>query len=98
MLRELRIYYTFPRKLFRLIDRFERHTLKLWKNLGIKSIGFWTTVIGDDNNTLYYMLEWNNLSEREKKWGEIRAATENNKLIIEKIYSQILSPTNFSKL
>ena len=104
MFHELRIYYTFPGKLKELLQRFDIYTLDLWSRLGIKPVGFWTTVIGDDNNILYYMLEWSNLSDRQNKWDvfvnnkewiKIRKKTEKNGLLVKKIHSQILSPINF---
>ena len=59
MLYELRIYECVPGKLPDLNKRFSTITLKLWEKHGIKQAGFWTTVIGESNQTLYYMLQWN---------------------------------------
>ena len=35
---------------------------------GIRQVGFWTVAIGATNHDLYYLLEWESLAEREKKW------------------------------
>src|ERR1700728_4765158 len=69
MIYELRIYECVPGRLPDLNKRFSTITLKLWEKHGIKQAGFWTTVIGESNQTLYYMLAWESLAEREKKWN-----------------------------
>jgi hypothetical protein len=56
MLYELRIYECVPGKLPDLLKRFDTITLKLWEKHGIKQAGFWTTVIGESNQTLYYFV------------------------------------------
>ncbi len=107
MINELRVYYTMPGKLQELNSRFEKHTLKIWERFGITSIGFWTTLIGEDNNTLYYMLAWDSLAEREKKWNSfikdpewltVRENSEKNGPLVSRISSQLLSPTIFSSI
>ena len=67
--------------------------------------GFWTVAIGESNQDLYYLLEWESLAERDEKWaafqadpewGEKRAKTEANGPIVSKITNAILQPTSFS--
>ena len=72
MLYELRIYECVPGRLPDLLKRFDTITLKLWEKHGIKQAGFWTTVIGESNQTLYYFVVWESLAEREKKWNAVR--------------------------
>ena len=105
MLYELRIYECVPGRLPDLLKRFDTITLKLWDKHGIKQAGFWTTVIGESSQTLYYFVAWESLAEREKKWAafmtdpawiEARAQTEADGQIVENIVSQILAPTAFS--
>ena len=67
MIYEMRIYRCVPGRLPAL-QRFEKVTLDLWKKLGIRQAGFWTTLIGDSNHELTYLLAWDSLAEREKKW------------------------------
>lgn len=107
MIYELRIYHAVSGKLPALNARFQNHTLKMWERFGIRQVGFWTTVIGDDNNALYYLLEWDSLAEREKKWTEfsthpdwlsVRAETEKDGAIVSTISNQILAPTAYSKI
>ena len=73
MICELRIYSCIPNRMPALLKRFEDHTLKIWERHGIKQIGFWTVLIGDGNNDLHYLLAWESLAEREKKWNAFAA-------------------------
>ncbi|HQT79282.1 MAG TPA: NIPSNAP family protein, partial [Rhodopila sp.] len=81
------------------------HTLRIWDRFGIRQAGFWTTVIGESNQTLYYMLAWDSLADREKKWNAFqadpewhaaRAQTEANGPIVAKVTNYILGPTPYS--
>ena len=105
MIHELRIYRCLPGRLPALLRRFETITLGLWERHGIRPAGFWTTVIGESNQDLTYMLAWESLAEREAKWGafqsdsewiEKRAGTERDGQIVANITSSILQPTGFS--
>jgi len=107
MLYELRIYQATPGRLPDLNRRFETITLKMWEKHGIRPVGFWTTVIGESNQALYYMLEWESLAEREKKftafstdpeWVAKRAETEKNGPLVQHISNSILQPTTYSKM
>ena len=107
MIHELRIYHCLPGRLPALNKRFESTTLKLWEKHGIRQVGFWTVMIGATNHDLYYLLEWENLAEREKKWTTfmndsewIAARTESEKdgPILAHTTNYILQPTSYSKL
>jgi len=107
VIHELRIYRCMPGRLPDLTRRFEGVTLKLWEKHGIRPVGFWTTVIGESNQDLTYLLEWKDLAERERVWAgfmadadwlKARAETEKNGPIVANITSSILQPTAFSKL
>ncbi len=107
MIHELRIYECVPGGLPALHHRFESTSLKIWQRLGIRQAGFWTTVIGESNQTLYYLLEWENLAERETKWGaflkdaewlKARAETEKDGQIVAKVTNVILEPTRYSSV
>ena len=67
MIYEMRIYRCVSGRLPALLQRFEKVTLSLWKKHGIRQAGFWTTLIGDSNHELTYLLAWESLAEREKK-------------------------------
>jgi hypothetical protein len=105
MLYELRIYHCVPGRLPALLERFDTVTLKLWEKHGIRQAGFWTTLLGKSNMELTYMLAWESLAEREKKWNAFmadpewiskRAESEEYGPIIATLSSQILQPTSFS--
>ena len=76
MIYELRIYHCVPGRLPALIKRFDTITLALWKKHGIRQVGFWTALIGESNQELYYMLAWESLAEREKKWNAFMSDPE----------------------
>lgn len=107
MIHELRIYHCVPGRLPALLNRFETITLAIWERFGIRQAGFWTVEIGDSNADLYYLLEWENLAEREAKWSafmmdpewlEKRAETQRDGPIITHVTNLILTPTSFSAL
>ena len=76
MIYELRIYHCVPGQLPALLNRFDTITLKLWEKHGIKQAGFWTVGIGDSNQDLYYLLAWDSLADREKKWDAFASDPE----------------------
>ena len=107
MIYELRVYHTMPGKLPALLNRFDTITLKIWERHGIKQAGFWTTLVGPNNNALTYFLKWESLAEREAKmakfgsdpeWLSARAETEKNGPIVASITNQFLVPTSFSSV
>lgn len=107
MIYELRIYRTNSGKLPDLLARFRNHTLKLWEKHGIRQAGFWTTLIGESNNDLTYLLAWESLAEREQKWAAfasdpewlaVRAETEKAGAINFNVSNQLLVPTDFSSV
>ena len=107
MIHELRVYYCAPGKMPDLNKRFQNVTLKLWDKHGIRQVGFWTMAIGPTNAALYYLLEWENLAEREQRWGAfmqdpdwIRARGESEKdgPIIDHFENYILQPTAYSAI
>jgi hypothetical protein len=107
MIYELRIYRCIPGRLPALLKRFEATTLELWKRHAIRPVGFWTTLIGESNQDLTYLLAWDSLAEREQKWTAFqadpewiskRAESERDGQIINNITSQLLTPTAFSAL
>jgi hypothetical protein len=107
MIYELRVYHCVPGRLPDLIKRFDTLTLPLWKKHGIQQAGFWTVTIGPSNQDLYYMLKWESLDDRAKRfagfqadpeWISGRAETEKNGQIVASITNTILQPTGFSSV
>ena len=54
MIYELRTYECVPGKLPALNDRFANITLKLWEKHSIRQAGFWTTLIGQSNQIIFW--------------------------------------------
>jgi hypothetical protein len=105
MIHELRIYHCVSGRLPALLKRFDTITLKIWKRHGIRQAGFWTVEVGPSNQDLYYLLEWENLAERDEKWTafqsdpewiEKRAETERDGAIVATLENLFLKPTAFS--
>jgi hypothetical protein len=107
MIYELRIYDCLPGRLPALLKRFNDHTLALWDTHGIRQAGFFTTVIGENNQRLTYFLAWESLAEREVKWNafttdpawlKARDESEADGQIIANVINQLLAPTTFSSV
>ena len=107
MIYEYRVYRCLPGRLPALLKRFENHTTKIWEKHGIKQAGFWTVAIGESSNDLYYLLAWESLAEREKKWTAFasdpewlakRAETEKDGPIVASVANSMLQPTSFSSV
>ena len=107
MIYEIRVYRCVPGRLPALLNRFANITLKLWDKHGIKQAGFWTTLVGESNQDLTYLLAWESLAERDKKWTAFqtdpewiaaRAKTEEDGQIVGNIVNQLLVPTAFSSV
>lgn len=107
MIYEMRVYHCAPGRLPALNKRFETVTLKFWEKYGIEQVGFWSTMVGSSNQTLTYLLRWESLADRERKWNAFasdpdwlaqRAASEAEAIIVERIENTLLNPTSYSAL
>lgn len=107
MIYELRVYRCIPGRLPALLKRFDTITLKIWERHGIRQAGFWTTLVGESNQDLHYLLAWESLAEREAKWNAFqadpewiakRAETEKDGAIVANVANSFLAPTNFSSV
>ncbi len=107
MIYELRVYHCMPGRLPALLKRFDTITLGIWQQHGIRQAGFWTVLAGESNQDLYYLLAWESLAEREKKWPTFmadpewitkRAETERDGPIVQSISNSFLEPTSFSSV
>jgi hypothetical protein len=105
MIHELRVLHCVPGRLPALLKRFETDTLRLFEKHGIKQLGFWTVVIGESNNDLFLILQWESLADRERKfeaflkdpeWHEARRKSEKDGPVEATITNTILVPTPFS--
>ena len=107
MIHELRIYEALPGRLPALLKRFETDTVPRMAKHGFAPLGFWTTVIGDSSQKLYYILAWASLEERKAKmrafgsdpdWLAVRDATEQDGPLVANISNTIMAPTAFSPI
>ena len=96
-----------PGKLPAVVARFENATVALFEKHGIQQVGFWTVAIGESSADLYYILKWDSLDERQKKfaafqadpdWIAVRTRSEEAGPIIASFSNSILTPTKFSAL
>ena len=106
MIYELRIYHAMPGKMPALIDRFEKHTGPLFKELGMECVGYWTEAVGDSSK-FYYMMRFKDQGDMEKKWQSFRdcgkwpaiaATTEKDGPLISKAVNTVLRPTRYSPM
>jgi hypothetical protein len=102
---ELRTYRAMPGKMNELLERFEKGVLRYWEKHGIRQAGFWTTAIGSCHLELFYMLVWESLEERERKWSAFSTdaqwhaelkESERNGVLVASLSNSILAPTRFS--
>jgi hypothetical protein len=107
MIYEMRVYRCLPGRLPALLKRFETVTLGKWDKYGIRQAGFWTTLVGESNQDLTYLLAWESLAEREQKWNAFqsdpewiaaRAESEREGAIVANITNSFLQPTSFSSV
>ncbi|MBI5290802.1 MAG: NIPSNAP family protein [Chloroflexi bacterium] len=107
MLYELRIYEAMPGNLGAVSARFENHTTRFFARHGITAIGFWTTLVGPASNEFTYLLAYENMADREKKWNAfagdpewlaVKRETEKDGPIVANIRNQFLAPTPYSPL
>ncbi len=102
---ELRIYHVVPGKLDSLVARFRDHTDKLFAKHGMKSVAYWTAL--DEplkSSTFFYILEhpsrdaaaanWKAFQD-DQEWKTVKAKSEENGKLVEKIDSTFLTLTDF---
>ena len=105
MIYELRVYDCLPGRLPALLNRFENTTIKIWERYGIRQAGFWTTLVGESNQQLNYLLQWESMAEREQKWNAFmadpewqtkRAESEKDGAIVARVSNLLWQRTAFS--
>ncbi len=104
MLYESRVYHAVPGKLPALNDRFANHTTGFFKKYDIGMMGFWTDEIGTSNQ-LTYILTFDSMADREKKWGAfqadrrwqaVRAETEASGPLVRYVNNSFMRTTPYS--
>ncbi|MGB7844197.1 MAG: NIPSNAP family protein [Candidatus Acidiferrum sp.] len=105
---ELRIYHVVPGKLDSLVARFRDYTDKLFAKHGMKSVAYWTAL--DEpvkSTTFFYILEhpsreaaaanWKAFQD-DSEWKTVKAKSEENGKLVERIDSTFLTLADFSQL
>ncbi len=104
---ELREYQAMPQKIVDITNRFGNFTCEAFKRHGFRQVGYWLNRIGGNDHVLTYMLAWESLDERVKKFDTFAkdperakafAQSEKNGPIVEQVTTTILRPTAFSPM
>jgi hypothetical protein len=103
---ELRVYHTYEGKLDDLQRRFREHTMALFEKHGIRNVAYWTPL--DEplkGKTLIYIIShpsreaavanWKAFSD-DPEWQSVRAKSEENGKLVEKVDSTFMALTDFS--
>ena len=107
MIYELRTYEAAPGKLPELNARFRDHTLRIFANHGMDVVGFWTYGHGGWSDQLVYMMKFEDMADRARKWASFGADEEWRRVVAEshrdgslttRVRSDILTPTDYSPL
>jgi hypothetical protein len=103
---ELRVYHAPPGKLEQLLARFRDHTVTIFARHGMKSLAYWTPVDEPQkSNMLIYILRHPSRAEAEAnwksfqddvEWKSVKAKSEENGKLVEKVDSTFMSLTDFS--
>ena len=100
---ELRIYEAHPEKRDALVERFRRHTVRLFERHDILSIGYWVPT--EDSNKLYYIVSYEDRAEREAawkafindpEWKHVYEASRSDGPLVANIESVFLQATDYS--
>ncbi len=104
MIYELRIYHIHPGKMSAIHQRFESHTLALFKKHGMDVMDFWEDIT---ENRIYYTMEHPDLESRNQRfsafikdpeWIRVKEESEKNGAIVEKVESFIMNRVPYSPL
>ena len=105
---ELRTYTAPPGKLPALHRRFREHTMALFARHGMTNVGYWTPRdSARRENTIVYLLAYPSREAareswaafgRDPEWQKVRAESEANGPIVERVESVFLDPTDFSPM
>ena len=104
----MRIYHALPGKLESLAARFRDDTDKLFAKHGMKSVAYWTALdVPVKSDMLFYILEhpsrdaaaanWKAFQD-DPEWKTVKAKSEENGKLVEKIDSTFWALADFSPL
>jgi len=104
---ELRTYYAAPGKLEELNARFRDHTNKLFVKHGMELIGYWVPMDKEKGDKLIYIIAHKSRDAAKKSWQDfqddpdwkkVRAESEANGKLVEKMESVYMAATDYSPL
>ena len=98
---EMRTYHAAPGKINNLLERFRSHTVALFAEHNIVSVGYW--ISNSDPNDLIYIVkhlgspETNWISfKADERWIAVKSASEADGTLVSGIDSIYMSATDFS--
>ena len=107
---ELRTYKTIPGKRETLANRFRDHTAAMFERAGMKNIGYFNAITGDDtDDTFIYMLAYPSREARDEMWQElgtyedfqeiiVQVERDDSRKLVSTIDARLLLPTSYSDL
>ena len=105
---EIRTYTAPEGKLDALHARFRDHTVRIFERHGMTSIGYWTPTDSVlSKNTIIYILAYPSREAareswaafgRDPEWQKVRAESEANGRIVERVQSVFVTPTDYSPI
>ena len=105
---ELRLYHVHEAKMDALKAWFGDHTDAIFKRHNMKSVGYWMPEDAPESQNLFvYILEHPSRAEAEKNWAafqadpewqKVKAESEKNGPLVDKIDHYFMDPTSFSAL
>jgi NIPSNAP len=105
---ELRLYHVHEGKMDALKARFGDHTDAIFKQHNMKSVGYWVPEDAPESQNLFvYVLEHPSRAEADKNWAafqadpewqKVKAESEKNGPLVDKIDHYFMDPTSFSAL
>jgi NIPSNAP len=105
---ELRMYHVNQGKTEALQARFRDHTDAIFKRHNMKSIGYWVPEDAPDSQNLFiYILDHPGRQEAEENWAafqadpewkKVKAESEANGPLVDRIDRYFMDPTSFSAL
>ena len=105
---ELRTYTAPDGKLPLLQARFRDHTIRIFNNHGMKSVGYWVPQDAPTrDNTLVYIISHDSREQAKKNWADFQADPEWKKVsaesqvdgpIVSKVVSVFMDATDYSPI
>lgn len=108
MIYELRTYWANPGKLEDLLNRFRTLTMGIFERYDMEVVGFWTPQAEtEETGSLVYLMRFDSVEAKDKAWAAFRedkewiagkAASQANGVLVARVQSVLLDPTDFSPL